>query len=305
MTSILFAWRKRLLGPSAPRRTVQHVLMVLSMHMDTSGESCFPSIDQLAAETGRHRATVMIALDEAEEGGWIDRSELGRRGKGWRRTEYVAVLWDESRQDSDSAPYEVVVPADHGEEVVVVLPDHDPPIVVVPPDHIGSHPERKPSVSEEAKVSVTHTETSSTRNETQARRSSSPCRPGREPARRSVGVESSLDADLNLARRVMARPSLDRFQGRLIPSLLAQLEAEIPLSGPQRLKLEEAARQHLAPVEDATRAETQARARTEDYMRSELKHRRKVVEEREQDGLDVPDHLRETIVSLASRWEAP
>lgn len=88
-----WSWRHEIARSDLPAET-RHVLLTLSLFMNEMGEGCFPSVAELATATGRDRKTVMKHLDTAREAGWIAVSQLGLRGRKWRRSEYKA-RWPE------------------------------------------------------------------------------------------------------------------------------------------------------------------------------------------------------------------
>jgi DNA-binding transcriptional MocR family regulator len=65
------------------RYSARLVALVLSMHMDRNGGSCFPSLTTLARESGLGRSTVVRALAQIEEAGLIQRVG-GSHGKPTR-----------------------------------------------------------------------------------------------------------------------------------------------------------------------------------------------------------------------------
>lgn len=87
----LFEWRRALMSRTSgpPCKYTRYTLLALSMHMDTSGGSCFPSTDLLAKECQVSRKTVEKYLRKAAKLGWVERSERGK-GHGWRRYTYQA-----------------------------------------------------------------------------------------------------------------------------------------------------------------------------------------------------------------------
>ena len=82
--SAVVQWRG-LIVRSELRPSARHVALTLSLHMDSNGGSCFPSLTRLAEETGWARSTVCISLDELERACFITR----RRRRG-RPTHYLA-----------------------------------------------------------------------------------------------------------------------------------------------------------------------------------------------------------------------
>lgn len=66
------------------------VLYTLALHMNETGEGCYPSLDTLMAESGLARASVVKYLDAAEAAGFIRRKKHGFGGQKWARNEYFA-----------------------------------------------------------------------------------------------------------------------------------------------------------------------------------------------------------------------
>ncbi|SRR5258708_1629567 len=93
-TKPFFSWRHALINcdRSELAATTRHVLLTLSCHMNTAGESCYPSIKRLSRETGLSPQTVMKHLSLARAAGWISVRRHGFRGQTWRRNEY-AIAW--------------------------------------------------------------------------------------------------------------------------------------------------------------------------------------------------------------------
>lgn len=85
----IFTWRSAICESHLPP-TQRHVALTLSLHMSERGDSCWPSHETLADETGYHVQTVKAALRELERAGWISKT-VRRRGVGrGTRVEYVA-----------------------------------------------------------------------------------------------------------------------------------------------------------------------------------------------------------------------
>lgn len=85
--SVLFDWRRAVLDSELPA-PCRHVLLTLSMHMDESGGSCWPSTETLARESGLHRATVIRHLATAECAGWFERkASRGRTSNVYQATQ--------------------------------------------------------------------------------------------------------------------------------------------------------------------------------------------------------------------------
>lgn len=91
----LFTWRSAMAsayGP--PNPTTRHVLLTLALHMNEKGESCYPTIEQLATETALSRRAVIYNMAQAEADGWIGKREtpMTGKGQGWRRIEYFPII---------------------------------------------------------------------------------------------------------------------------------------------------------------------------------------------------------------------
>lgn len=76
----LFSWRSGV-SQSGLTPNTRHVALVLSLHMNELGGSCFPSLTTLASETGRARKTIVAALSELEDEGWLRVVHGGGRGR--------------------------------------------------------------------------------------------------------------------------------------------------------------------------------------------------------------------------------
>jgi DNA-binding transcriptional regulator YhcF (GntR family) len=90
--SRLFTWRGDIVDSDLPP-TSRHVALTLSLHMNERGDSCFPSLMTLAAETGLSKSTVAEHLARLEREGWLVRQTGGGRsrdgdGRG-RSTRYI------------------------------------------------------------------------------------------------------------------------------------------------------------------------------------------------------------------------
>lgn len=106
-TSSLFEWRRALLAKDSGLKSgTRYVLLVLSMHMDRDGGSCFPSIDTLANETALSPKVAGEHLAAGEAAGWFYRWKSAT-GKGWARYNYQAVI-------PESRPVETTGPNEHG-----------------------------------------------------------------------------------------------------------------------------------------------------------------------------------------------
>lgn len=86
-------------GPSSA--VVRHVLLTLSIRWNEDGESCYPSIATIAAQTALNRRTVQRAVQAAIEEGWIRREPRRSGGRSWS---YVATMPDESGRVAEDRP---------------------------------------------------------------------------------------------------------------------------------------------------------------------------------------------------------
>ena len=92
MSNPFFSWRSAILKSSIPP-TTKLVLLTLSCHMNDAGESCFPSINLLCAETGLSNRAVVTHLHNSAELGWIKVRKQGLAGQQWARNSYQ-LSWD-------------------------------------------------------------------------------------------------------------------------------------------------------------------------------------------------------------------
>lgn len=81
--------------------TTKHFLLTLSIHMDMTGQSCFPSVSVIAEKMGVARRTVFRCISKAEEAGFIKKGKHGFSGQRSGQNEYVA-SWPELRGDTES-----------------------------------------------------------------------------------------------------------------------------------------------------------------------------------------------------------
>lgn len=85
----LFDWRTALLEDQSLQPNTRLVGLVLSLHMNKAGESCFPGLQLLQDQTGLGRSAVSDHIRRLDERGWIDRRPNPGRSKV---TEYVATF---------------------------------------------------------------------------------------------------------------------------------------------------------------------------------------------------------------------
>lgn len=76
----VFTWRSAICK-STLTSTERHVALVVSLHFNEMGESCFPSLALLAEETALKTRTVSQCLKVLEAEGWLER-EFDRSQKG-------------------------------------------------------------------------------------------------------------------------------------------------------------------------------------------------------------------------------
>jgi hypothetical protein len=91
----LFDWRSAVCDSSLSS-TQRHVLLTLSLYMNTRGGSAHPGSARLAHDTALHVDTVKRALRSATDAGWLIIREKGSAlpGKPRRATEYVCNVPD-------------------------------------------------------------------------------------------------------------------------------------------------------------------------------------------------------------------
>lgn len=104
----LFSWRHAIIQSDLPP-TTRHLLLTLSVHMTDAGESCFPSTETLARETGLSKKAVIKHIRVARDAGWlrVGVAGLGRLSdnRQWKRHEYmVAFPIRERRSEEEENP---------------------------------------------------------------------------------------------------------------------------------------------------------------------------------------------------------
>lgn len=87
-------WRGYILKYAPDNPTYKHVLLTLSCYMNSSGDSCFPSIKTLTEASSLSKPTVVKYLEQAHKDGWIIKGVHGYSGQGWKRNEYTASIPD-------------------------------------------------------------------------------------------------------------------------------------------------------------------------------------------------------------------
>lgn len=80
--SPLFSWRSAISSPASDLTpTTRHVALALSLYMSERGDSAWPGLATLVEDTGRSRSTVIRALKELEQAGWLEVRHGGGRGR--------------------------------------------------------------------------------------------------------------------------------------------------------------------------------------------------------------------------------
>jgi hypothetical protein len=84
--TLTFRWRKLVrrldpLGKDVSRATFQLVAGALADYADRNGESCYPTVAQLAADTGRSERAVQYALRELIRWRVVEADRSGGRGR--------------------------------------------------------------------------------------------------------------------------------------------------------------------------------------------------------------------------------
>lgn len=103
-TPFVILWRNLVFSKNDLSATTKLVLATLSLHMNGNGGSCFPSIKHLSDRCSLSEKAICEHLKNAEEDGWILRSNMIATGKGWRRKSYQAVIPQRHRTHSRSSP---------------------------------------------------------------------------------------------------------------------------------------------------------------------------------------------------------
>lgn len=89
----VWSWRQAI-QKSKLASTTKLVLFNLSVYMNEVGEGCFPTIETQAADTGLSTRAVIKHLDLAVKAGFLVKSEMGFRGRKWKRNQYAAIYPD-------------------------------------------------------------------------------------------------------------------------------------------------------------------------------------------------------------------
>ena len=101
-TPLLFQWRNLVCSEHGPKSTTRLVLIVLSLHMNSDGGSCFPSVETVAKRAGISKRAVCEHLNLAATLGWITRFRKGESGRSWRKWHYQATIPNPLRGDGES-----------------------------------------------------------------------------------------------------------------------------------------------------------------------------------------------------------
>lgn len=95
MVGAIWAWERRV-QKSALRRLTKLVLYNLAFYMADDGR-CFPSIVQQMEDCGMSNRSVIDALNEAVEAGFLAKVKGDLTGQNWSRNEYFAVFPEEEK----------------------------------------------------------------------------------------------------------------------------------------------------------------------------------------------------------------
>lgn len=89
----LWKWRDALASAAGPlSSSTRHVLLTLSLHMNSRGTHAFPSQELLSVRTAMSVRAVGKHLRLAEREGWLAIRKQGRPGQGWARNHYSAAV---------------------------------------------------------------------------------------------------------------------------------------------------------------------------------------------------------------------
>ncbi len=90
----LWDWRSAIASPYGPENPItRQVLLTIALHMSPAGDSAFPTIERLVAETGLAKSTVSAHTAIAQKTGWLGKRERSSKsGQGWRRVEYLPLV---------------------------------------------------------------------------------------------------------------------------------------------------------------------------------------------------------------------
>ena len=79
-------------GP--PGATTRHVLHAISVHMNSQGESAWPSKKTLAIRTALSERAITKHIALARSSEWIEVTTRKQSGQGWRVNQYRATVPD-------------------------------------------------------------------------------------------------------------------------------------------------------------------------------------------------------------------
>ena len=86
--SPLFTWRSAVVAAADLTSAEKLTALVLSLHMNEVGDSCFPSVSTLVTKTSLSRRTVQYALRGLEENEWL----VCEPGSGKKSSRYTALV---------------------------------------------------------------------------------------------------------------------------------------------------------------------------------------------------------------------
>lgn len=138
----VMTWR-RAIAEAELTATTKHVGLTLSLHMSEIGDSCFPSIDTLAAETSRSKGSILEAIRALELGGFILVDRPKKTGRG-HKSSYVAVIPRtvlSAARSQSASPSPATLNGDEPE--TVPPPDRFPETVLSAPTNGTDSPEER------------------------------------------------------------------------------------------------------------------------------------------------------------------
>ena len=84
-----WSWRFAFASNTDLDKAAKAVLQVIAMHTNDCGEGCFPSIETIALESGYSKRSVILAIQDAAEKGWLKIEKHGFAGQKWKRNHYI------------------------------------------------------------------------------------------------------------------------------------------------------------------------------------------------------------------------
>lgn len=102
-----WTWQRAIADPVHAkdlRPSRRHVASVLVLHMGTDGGSCFPSVAQIASETGLSERTVQDSIHDLERLGWLHVVYGGKKDGKRLANAYTATLPKSAFRSSETGP---------------------------------------------------------------------------------------------------------------------------------------------------------------------------------------------------------